>query len=201
MIKIKIIDNYILPKLAYDIEEYFLGHKLDWYWNKETIEREELEKYNTKNTVNTGQFTHIVMRNFDLMADHVRNKNKGLHTSIAYDGIKEIFKNINFNLVIRIRSNLNLNVTGYKKESHQPIHDDARVNGYKSLIYYINDNDGDTIFFNDKLKEIKRVSPKKGRAVIFDSQILHCGCNPIKQQQRAVINFIYKENENSILYR
>ena len=199
--KINIIDNYIPPKEAYDIEEFFLGTNFGWYWNKETIEQEELEKYNTKNTVNTGQFTHAVMRNFNLMADHVRNENKGLVTSDAYDGIKEIFKNINFNLVVRIKGNLNLNVTSYKKESHQPIHNDALVNGYKSLIYYINDSDGDTIFFNDKLKEIKRVSPKKGRAVIFDSQILHCGCNPIKQQKRAVINFIYKENENSILYR
>ena len=199
--KINIIDNYIPPKEAYDIEEFFLGPSLGWHWNKETIEQEELEKYKTKNTVNTGQFTHVVMRNFNLMPDHVRNKNKGLYTSIAYDGIKEIFKNINFNLICRIKGNLNLNVTGYKKKSHQPIHDDARVSGYKSLIYYINDSDGDTIFFNDKLKEIKRVNPKKGRAVIFDSQILHCGSNPIKQQNRAVINFIYKENENSILYR
>jgi hypothetical protein len=190
--KIKIIDNYIPPKQAYDIEEFFLGPKLSWYWNKETIEQEELEKYKTKNTVNTGQFTHSIMRNYE---------NDILHTSDVYNSIKEIFKNINFNLLIRIKSNLNLNVTGYKKKSHQPIHDDARVSGYRSLIYYINDSDGDTIFFNDKLKEIKRVNPKKGRAVIFDSQILHCGCNPIKQQQRGVINFIYKENENSILYR
>ena len=196
--KIKIIDNYISPKLAYDIEEFFLGPNFDWYWNNRTIKQNEKEKYKTKNTVHTGQFTHSIMRNFDLIADY---NNEGLHTSNAYDGIKEIFKNINFNLVCRIKGNLNLNVTGYKKKSHQPIHDDARVNGYKSLIYYINDSDGDTIFFNDKLKEIKRVSPKKGRAVIFDSQILHCGCNPIKQQNRAVINFIYKENENSILYR
>ena len=190
--KIKIIDNYIPPKQAYDIEEFFLGPKLSWYWNKETIEQEELEKYKTKNTVNTGQFTHSIMRNYE---------NEVLHTSDVYNSIKEIFKNINFNLICRIKGNLNLNVTGYKKKSHQPIHDDARVSGYKSLIYYINDSDGDTIFFNDKLKEIKRVNPKKGRAVIFDSQILHCGSNPIKQQNRAVINFIYKENENSILYR
>ena len=196
--KINIIDNYIPPKEAYDIEEFFLGDQMSWFWNKGTIELEELEKYKTKNTVNTGQFTHNIMRNFDLIANQT---NEGLVTSNAYDGVKEIFKNINFNLVVRIKGNLNLNVTGYKKESHQPIHDDARVNGYRSLIYYINDSDGDTIFFNDKLKEIKRVSPKKGRAVIFDSQILHCGCNPIKQQKRAVINFIYKENENSILYR
>ena len=190
--KIKIIDNYIPPKQAYDIEEFFLGPNFGWHWNKETIEQEELEKYKTKNTVNTGQFTHSIMRNYE---------NDILHTSDVYNSIKEIFKNINFNLLIRIKSNLNLNVTGYKKKSHQPIHDDARVSGYRSLIYYINDSDGDTIFFNDKLKEIKRVNPKKGRAVIFDSQILHCGCNPIKQQQRGVINFIYKENENSILYR
>jgi hypothetical protein len=182
--KIEIIDNYISPILAYDIEEFFLGPKLSWYWNKETINQEESQKYKTKNTVDTGQLVHGILHNYE---------NEDLHTSQVYDGIKKIFTKINFNLVIRIKSNLNFNVTGYKKESHQPIHDDSRINGYKSLIYYINDSDGDTIFFNDKLKEIKRVKPKKGRAVLFDSQILHCGCNPIKEHKRAVINFIFKE--------
>ena len=71
----------------------------------------------------------------------------------------------------------------------------------KSLIYYINDSDGDTIFFNKKLKEIKRVTPKKNTAVLFDSNILHCGCNPIKSSMRGVINFIFKDNENNFLYR
>ena len=83
----------------------------------------------------------------------------------------------------------------------QIIYNDTDLTGYKSLIYYVNDSDGDTIFFNDNLKEIKRVNPKKGKAVLFDSNILHCGSNPINTLNRVVINFIFEGNEKSILYR
>ena len=45
----------------------------------------------------------------------------------------------------------------------------------KVILYYVNDSDGDTLFFDnkDKLNIIKRVSPKKGRVVHFDNNKLH----------------------------
>ena len=184
---IKVFKNFLSSNRADIIEKDLLGPNFEWYWNETTSHTGEELKFKTKNTRDTGQFIHkIMMTDFE---------------SRLYEGFKKVFDKISYHNMVRIKCNLNLNVTGYKKTYHQPIHSDVDEKGYKSLIYYINDSDGDTIFFNDKLKEIKRVNPKKGRAVIFDSQILHCGCNPIKQQQRGVINFIYKENENSILYR
>ena len=54
-------------------------------------------------------------------------------------------------------------------------------------IYYVNDSDGDTIFFDDNKKEIKRVSPKRGRVVFFNGVIKHIGSNPT--QLRSIINF------------
>ena len=54
-------------------------------------------------------------------------------------------------------------------------------------LYYVNDSDGDTLFFNDKGDEIKRVSPKKGRIVFFEGSIPHCGSEPSKL--RSIINF------------
>ena len=55
-------------------------------------------------------------------------------------------------------------------------------------LYYVNDSDGDTIFFDDFGKEIKRVSPKKGRIAFFDGSIEHSGSRPTKNH-RIVINF------------
>ena len=55
-------------------------------------------------------------------------------------------------------------------------------------LYYVNDSDGDTIFFDDNNDEIKRISPKKGRIAFFDGSILHCG-TPSDTRSRAVINF------------
>jgi hypothetical protein len=55
-------------------------------------------------------------------------------------------------------------------------------------LYYVNDSDGDTVFFDDNKKEIERISPKKGRIAFFDGSIYHAG-TPSETNSRAVINF------------
>jgi hypothetical protein len=57
------------------------------------------------------------------------------------------------------------------------------------FLYYINDTDGDTYFFNsDKTEVIETVSPKKGRMAVFDGRIPHGAGIPTKNL-RAVANF------------
>lgn len=59
------------------------------------------------------------------------------------------------------------------------------------FLYYVTNSDGDTIFYDDNNSEIKRISPKKGRAVIFDGSILHSGSSPTKNERIAInINFL-----------
>ena len=58
-------------------------------------------------------------------------------------------------------------------------------------IYYVNDCDGDTFLF-DGTKEIAKISPKKGRIVIFDGKTLHAGSHPYLSDFRMVINFNFK---------
>jgi hypothetical protein len=187
---IKIFNNFLTSKKADIIERDLLGMDFYWHYNDTTKDSDNTD-FNTKNTFDTGQFIHKLLTN-----NNIENTRSNI-----YEGFSKVFDNVNYNIAERVKCNLNLNVTGYKKSSHQPIHQDQILIGYKSLIYYINDSDGDTIFFNKNLKEIKRVKPKKNTAVLFNSNILHCGCNPIKTQRRAVINFIFKGNENSILHR
>lgn len=86
-----------------------------------------------------------------------------------------------------------------------------------SIIYYVNNSDGDTIFYNDTLgdrfndwmnvlseekdlsywSELKRVTPKKGRLVIFDGRIFHRSSYPTTQD-RYVINFNVTSNNKKL---
>lgn len=89
--------------------------------------------------------------------------------------------------------------------------DDLLTRPLVSILYYVNDSDGDTFFFDqttadhpDPAKVIamthdqhqkefsiaKRVSPKKGKCVIFDGSRYHASSSP-QNNQRCIINFSY----------
>ena len=72
------------------------------------------------------------------------------------------------------------------------IHTDLKFPHWVCL-YYVNDSDGDTIFYkNDRKTEIKRVSPKKGRIVFFNGDIPHDGGVP-SFSIRTVINISFQK--------
>jgi hypothetical protein len=69
------------------------------------------------------------------------------------------------------------------------VHTDSDFHHWVGL-YYINDADGDTVFFeNDRATERHRIAPKKGSFVLFDGSIPHASSNPVKQQYRTTVNF------------
>lgn len=74
-------------------------------------------------------------------------------------------------------------------------HVDYVTPGYVLLIY-VNDSEGDTIMYNEtftgqkpeKLTERIRVTPKAGKAVVFDNFIYHAVATPVNNKFRQVIN-------------
>jgi len=91
--------------------------------------------------------------------------------------------------IYRLRLNLNLPILNTNLSDI--IHTDLKK-PHLVLIYYVNDSDGDTVLFdNDTLKEVKRVSPKKGRALLFDGSTKHAGSYPTKNA-RFLININFK---------
>ena len=64
-----------------------------------------------------------------------------------------------------------------------------------SAIYYVNDSTGDTLIFNQRYGQTApltlktRVTPKKGRLVVFDGALFHAGNTPKTNAPRININF------------
>jgi hypothetical protein len=67
----------------------------------------------------------------------------------------------------------------------------------KSLLYYVKDSDGDTFIFNERFSDKKpltlrkRVAPKRGKAILFDSNIWHASSHPRQNATRVVLNFVF----------
>jgi hypothetical protein len=104
---------------------------------------------------------------------------------------------IRLEAVERIKANMLLKSTEPEDRYNTP-HIDVPDAGYKSLLYYVKDSDGDTFFFNETFRDKKaltlerRVTPKKGKAVVFDSSTWHASSNPRQSQNRVVLNLIFK---------
>jgi hypothetical protein len=88
----------------------------------------------------------------------------------------------------------------YNKNSFLYPHVDTPVK-HKNILYYLNDNDADTIFFDQyftdissieyrKLNVSHRVTPKENRAIMFDGHIFHAG-NVSQSQKRLTLNLSF----------
>ena len=204
---IKVYDNFLPDHFADDIENLHTSDNFGWYFNSATIgypERGCWKKFNDdgamsweidgvkqlfsdKRTVESPQFTHMFYNHHEGFVSN--------HTSKVENILKYIDTNTKELYVDRIKSNLNVNLTDYKEENYQPPHKDSPLEIFKSLLYYVNDSDGDTYFFDEDLNIIDTVSPKKNRAIVFPSNMIHAGSNPIKNSLRMVINFIFSEED------
>lgn len=105
-----------------------------------------------------------------------------------------VCKKINAELIQILAARLFITVPHKTKLEHYAPHTD-RPEPHLGLIYYVNDSDGDTIFFEDPTMEnqwkpniIERVSPKKGRIVLFDGSHLHAGGYP-SDTPRCIVNY------------
>jgi hypothetical protein len=78
---------------------------------------------------------------------------------------------------------------------------------YSTLVYYVDNSDGDTIIFDkifnpieeiynpvfaEPLSELLRVTPKKGVGLFFNGHRYHAGNFPVKYSSRIVINFDFE---------
>ena len=76
---------------------------------------------------------------------------------------------------------------------HHNVHIDNE-NPHDVVLYYINDADGDTFFFDNNKKIIHRETPERGKMVIFDGSTYHSSSPPSKNIRMTLnINYANKK--------
>lgn len=78
------------------------------------------------------------------------------------------------------------------KKKHNTPHVDFK-DKHHTMLWYINESTGPTLFFNDRLEEIERVEPSQGRVVSFPGHIIHAS-SPPKEGIRVVMNINLKHH-------
>jgi hypothetical protein len=99
--------------------------------------------------------------------------------------------NIKIKSIERVKCNL---LASRGEPFINPYHIDS-INNRKTMLYYVNDSDGDTVFYNeyypsDKVTEQQRVKHSQGTAVIFNSNQYHASSCPVNTKSRLTINCV-----------
>ena len=123
---------------------------------------------------------------------------------LVYKSLKVMVQKCGYEIddVLRLKFNLLMPHPRYREGQYNVPHIDDTKWGLQdnqwNLIYYPEDSDGDTIFFNEKFdgsfikdKELTirdRVEPKNNTAVMFRGNLFHTSSNPIHSDWRIVLN-------------
>ena len=180
----KVLDDFLPEHYKNALENIMLSENFAWYLNKNTVSESYKNPYGVDKTTDSMQLTHVIFNDSKVNSEHY-----GLTSLLGHHLMLK--ENVDTSGLIRIKANLNTIAVDYPEGHHYSTHIDLPKDfSGITCIYYVNDSDGDTIFFEeDGITEIERVSPKKGRLVYFDSDTPHAGCPPKEHQVRCVINF------------
>jgi len=185
----KVIDNFLSKSYFKEVSSFIESENFNWYYiknigvyykDKENLDRE-------------FGFSHAFI-----------NEN-GEVTSQLANFLKPMFLNIldltNKEKILRARAVMTNNVgKSVLYEKHVDIY-----RPHTAAIFYINESDGDTILYNQKIftKEefdnkkndypiLKKISPKPNRLLVFNGTTLHSSVSPTKNNARIIINSNYE---------
>lgn len=190
-------DNYFGEEFSKQLESYIYSDfsNIAWSLNINTNVEDPDRIYAVGNCKTVGSFQMVSPVNKDhplyqTIADMV-------HSFASGHGIE-------VNNIFRIKINMVMQDVDSPPGTHHMPHIDSDGE-HLVFLYYVNDSDGDTIFFNDRfngstpelgcVSEV--VSPKSGRAVIFDGLQYHASSSPRYSKTRCVINVDFEQKENN----
>ena len=198
----QILDNLIPASYQNDLVNLFYNSPFPWYYHASTTAVTDAElllpspnSFIDTNTVEQSQFGHSFVFNTNVVSEHYRTISPMLYFLEARTGYKA-------SQVLRIKANMLLKDSTYPDNSYHEPHTDvygSEHRGLTSMIYYVDDADGDTHFFDqvfdgnqlpNTVTSKHRQTPSRGTAVLFPSNQFHASSSPKKYNRRVVINFV-----------
>lgn len=164
----KIYDNF-LPEVNHAIiQEIMLSNNFPWYYQDSVLGN----SYHTTNisSIDDYAFAHVFYDN-------------NTTNSQLYNILDPLIKAINPLSILRIKANLYPKTENILEHDYHTDYDNVK---FKTAIYYVNSNNGKTIF-----KDGLVVDSVANRYVEFDTDLFHKSTTCTDQRVRCNINFNY----------
>jgi hypothetical protein len=179
-----LIFDDILPKQHVDfLEYYYIRGENKWYFQQDiTFD----ETQNSEKRVNHYGFANLF---FDRQGKPEQGADFYNALPILYQATSKA--GLEVDMIFRMRAFLQLPVVGSEEDPINNAHVDLPIT-HTVVLFYLTDSDGDTIIYNEREKSdtytIKqRVTPKKGRCVVFDGSLYHSSSRPTNNK-RCILN-------------
>jgi hypothetical protein len=165
---------------------------LEWHWTAGSCNPESGGCLNLPSTDDRFRFYHYLYSNGEVLSSFFGE---------VVPLVKELEEQTGESYLSRLqRAKVNLDVcqSGYREGCHSTAHVDSNLVDAQSLIYYINDSDGDTYFFDGETSEVTQSeSPESGKGILFDANKYHAGSPPRENASRLVLNLVFNPIETN----
>lgn len=191
---ITVLDDFLPEDEFEKLQTTMLGPDFPWYFMP-TVSRPP-GSYMPPGSMETPGFHHTFYSSID--------NNKAYTIKIISALLDKInaYENGQIDFV-RIRASLKTHKKGFTDQHYNLPHVDYHF-PHKSVVYYVNESDGDTWMFNEEFKQFpepdiftvkQRITPKPNRLIIFDGLCYHTASNPINSDSRMIININYVDKK------
>lgn len=176
---ISLLETFLPQDYVDQLETEFSHPYFPWYWRPSTRYGLGEEGKDSKDF----QFVHIIYHEGSPKSDAWALVQPILFIFEEQTGItiKDVYK---------VKANLTTKLELSEEEQEEATHVDV-IKGdkkYLTIIYYVIDSDGDTLIYDDE--NFMRVTPRKGVAVYFPSELNHRPTPPLEHKRRIVLNII-----------
>jgi hypothetical protein len=167
MSDVKVIDNFLEHSQFIKIKNIISTNTFPWFYNDHVCFEDR-----EKDLLNNFMFTHNVFK-----------IDKDVRMSEYFNLFQDVIFKLNITALSRIKLNLML-------KTDNPVthcmHTDSDEEYYKSAILYFDNNNGGTIFEDEKF-----IQNKENRVVLFKSNMKHSGVSQTNTKKRTVLNIVY----------
>lgn len=191
---IKVFDNFLSEVQFEQVEEIVCNPENNWQLLFETSLPGKVPDRVKRHFSNVEEYIQFVHNFYNV-------KNDKDWRSDCFPAIETILgvalDKLDMDAVELLRCKANFQPRHYNRSdgAHNLPHVDFQDEEHNVLLFYLNNSDGDTYFYDDDNKLIKRVKPMRNRLVAFPGNTLHAGTHPKHNDYRMVINIDYKEQK------
>ena len=168
---VEIIDNFLDFSIFKNIQSQIYSPEMFWAYDKVVGDTDYNQPQQLCDELDNHQLSHVCYNNF-------------VPNSACYEWFLPIVHSPKLNLKSLCRIKVNLNLRTPERVIHG-YHTDFPFE-CKTAIFYINSNNGLTLFKNGQI-----IESVENRMVIFNSQLEHTGTTSTDTKNRIVVNFNY----------